>query len=78
MRRRQGMELWRPDWVKVYRVKGYECSVMPDVAGELLEVTRETLRLALGALNTVMEQDYYDNYGTAARELHCVLEGEKP
>lgn len=69
----QGMELWRPDWVKIYRVPGYECHVMPDVAGELLSATRETLRLALSALDEQNKQDYYHNYGAAAEELRRVL-----
>jgi hypothetical protein len=72
---RQGMELWRPDWVKVYRVRGYECNVMPDIAGELLTVTRETLRLALSALREQNGKDYYDNYGAAAQEIERVLRG---
>lgn len=68
---RQGMELWRPDWPKIYKVSSRHS--LPDVDGEILTVTRETLRLSLSALNSVMEQDYHDNYGAAARELHHVL-----
>lgn len=75
---RQGMELWRPDWVEIYRVRGYECDVMPDVAGELLEVTRETLRLALSALKKQNAEDYYHNYGAAAVEIERVLQPKKP
>lgn len=73
---KQGMELWRPDWCEIYRVRGYECRVMPDVAGELLTVTRETLRLALSALDKQNAEDFYHNYGAAARELRRVLEGD--
>lgn len=69
------MELWRPDWVEVYRVRGYECNVMPDIAGELLTVTRESLRLAAFALRAQNAEDYYDNYGTAEREINRVLRG---
>lgn len=69
----QGMELWRPDWPEIYRVRGYECNVMPDVAGELLSATRETLRLALSALDAQNAQDYYHNYGAAADELRRIL-----
>jgi hypothetical protein len=72
---RQGMELWRPDWVEIYRVRPYECNVMPDIAGELLTVTRETLRLAQSALRKQNEEDYYHNYGAAEREIDRVLKG---
>lgn len=68
--RQQGMELWRPDWCLIY--DGRE-TVLPDVAGELLTVTRETLRLALSALQKQNEEDYYHNSGMAAEELRHVL-----
>lgn len=71
---KQGMELWRPDWPKIY--KGSSRHSLPDVDGELLAVSRETLRLSLSALHNVMEQDYYHNYGAAAAELKRVLKGE--
>jgi hypothetical protein len=72
--KRQGMELWRPDWVKVYRVRGYECNVMPDIAGELLTVTRETLRLSLSAIEFQQSQDAYHNFSAAAAEIRRVLD----
>lgn len=74
----QGMELWRPDWVAIYRVPGYSshCRVLPDVAGEILTATRETLRLALAALDEQNARDYYHNYGAAAKELRHVLMGK--
>ena len=50
---------------------------MPDIAGELLTVTRESLRLSLSALLKQNAEDYYDNYGKAAAEIMHVLEENK-
>lgn len=63
----RGMELWRPDWHKVYG--GHQRLD----AEELATVTRETLRIALSSIEAEMERDYYHNYGTAAREIRTVL-----
>lgn len=64
------MELWRPDWCKIYEGNGNH---QPDIDGELLMVTRETLRLALSALRAQNAQDYYHNSGAAEYELLHVL-----
>lgn len=72
--RHQGLELWRPYWPDVYKGSAAYQSCMPDVAGELLTVTRESLRLALNALRAQNAEDYYNNYGTAEREIAKVLE----
>ena len=65
----QGMELWRPDWFKL--MKGSVFNHMQ--ANELVTVTHETARLALGVLKAQNERDYYHNYGAAADELREVL-----
>lgn len=59
----------RPDWTRVYR----DVAHIPDRDSDLIPVTRETLRLALHALQKQNEQDYYHNYGAAANELYIVL-----
>lgn len=68
------MELWRPDWSEVY---GRGNDRLPDVDGELLCVTRETLRLARSALRRVMAEEYYHNSGAAEHEIAAVL-GPEP
>jgi len=70
---RQGMELWRPDWIKIYKGTHKRHTVMPDIEGELLTVTRESLRLALGCLETQIKEDAYDNYISAYKEIERVL-----
>lgn len=71
MPRPQGMELWRPDWSKIYGTK----DTRPDVVGELLTVTRESLRWAMCALKEANTEGggYYDY---AQREIKIVLDGE--
>lgn len=71
MSRQQGMELWRPDWCKIYA--GTAGHHQPDIDGGLVSVTRETCRLAMSALRQQNAQDYYHNYGAAERELHTIL-----
>lgn len=63
----------RPDWARVYRGVIHT----PDGDSDLIPVTRETLRLALHALQKQNEEDYYHNYGAAANELYIVLEATK-
>ena len=63
----RGMELWRPDWAKINGTYN-----RPD-AEELVQVTRETARLALGCLQDQNAKDYYGNYGAAERELTHIL-----
>ena len=70
MRPHPGMELWRPDWFKVY---GSSFAV-DHRANDLVSVTRETARVALEAVYKVSEKDYYQNAGIAMRELKKVLE----
>ena len=59
----------RPDWAHVYRGVAHT----PNGDNDLITVTRETLRLALHALQKQNEQDYYHNYGAAANELYVLL-----
>lgn len=70
MPRPQGMELWRPDWPKIYGTE----DTRPDVVGELLTVTRESLRWAMCALNEANNGGGYYDY--AQREIKIVLDGE--
>jgi hypothetical protein len=48
--------------------------VMPDVAGELLAVTPETLRLSLSAIEFQQSQEAYHNFSVAAAEIRRVLD----
>jgi hypothetical protein len=59
----------RPDWGRVYRGVAHT----PDRDNDLIPVTRETLRLAMHALQKQNGEDYYHNYGAAERELYAVL-----
>lgn len=61
----RGMELWRPDWVKI--MKGCVFDHMD--ANELVQITRETARLAQSALREQNAHDFYHNNGAAEREL---------
>lgn len=70
----RGMELWRPDWVKIMEGAVFD---NPN-ASELVEVTHETARLALSAIRYLMAQDAYHNYAAAASEIHKVLESYNP
>lgn len=66
------MSISRPDWEEVYRGLAHA----PDRDGELIEITRETARLAKSALRERNAADYYHNSGAAERELCAALEGE--
>lgn len=59
----------RPNWERLYR----DVAHTSDRDNDLILVTRETLRLALHALQRQNEQDYYHNYGAAANELYILL-----
>lgn len=63
----------RPDWADLYRGVVHT----PDRDNDLLQVTRETLRLAMSALRKQNAEDYYHNYGAAEFEIRRVLEDEK-
>lgn len=59
----------RPNWRKVYRGVAHTY----DRDNELVPITRETLRLAAGALREQNRRDYYHNYGAAEREVQDAL-----
>ncbi len=64
----------RPVWAEVY--KG--CVHTPDRDQFLLNITRETLRLAASALRKQCEEDYYHNYGAALNEIDYALNVAEP
>lgn len=65
----RGMELWRPDWVRLMA----DCGGVEMDANELVSVTRETARLAETALRAKNAEEYYHNYGAAEREIQRAL-----
>jgi hypothetical protein len=58
-----------PNWKSIYAVSCHQ----EDRDGELIAVTRETLRLASHALRKQNEEDYYHNYGAAEQEIIAAL-----
>lgn len=69
----QGMELWRPDWFKVMEGCTFNEDGRNNDANELVSITKETAKLALLAIKTQCETDYYHNYGAAKIELIHIL-----
>jgi hypothetical protein len=49
------------------------CAHVYNRDNDLLPVTRETLRLALGLLRKQNSEDYYHNYGAAEEEIRAAV-----
>lgn len=64
----------RPVWAEVYKNCAHDARWQDQ---ELLEVTRETLRLSLSALREVISQDAYHNYMAAADEIDQVMKADE-
>jgi hypothetical protein len=55
----------RPDWTKINNQEAED--------NGYIIITKGTAKLALSALEQVMEIDYYNNYGAAGEELSDIL-----
>lgn len=63
----------RPNWGTVYR----DALHIPDRDQELLLVTRETLRLAMSAIEEQQRVNYYSNFAWAWEEIWNVLKYDR-
>lgn len=67
----------RPDWDSLYKGVVHLADV-PGRDNELVQITRETARLAMNALREQNANDYYRNFGAAQDEICNVLADHPP